>query len=338
MVHQFFQAKMSSLPSMSLSSQRYLSPEGTPPLSPYHVFNDGYSSNMSSEHVHCAYSSQPGSPLYMPDTPSSSQNLGWSNQGQDYGSPIVQHIMYDDASTQFDNFGANCGQYQHSGYSHHLNVDPAMSSPVLDFFGQNLHINMRGLNMFGSQESGLTSPVEHNSPVAFQTGSELYSPHGAGSSPPFMPGCQSTWPSATAYMPLTPPFQATSLSRTWEQSSALTTAPVIPEGRYRKLNASSSCSASSLCVVNRPAIQTRRRQKKDKSLRIFKCETPGCFKNFNRPYNARKHRDVVHGNPAKNEKCPLPGCDRSIEGFNRKHDLDRHVISVRASCFKFRGF
>ncbi|KAE9976017.1 hypothetical protein EG328_002856 [Venturia inaequalis] len=316
---------MSSVPLMPIyASQRYPSPEETPPLSPYHVSNDGYGNNMSREQgLHCQYGSHPGSPLFfMPDTPCSSQYLGWSSQGQGYGSPTTQQIMYDQASTQYDSFGADCGQYQHSTYSHQLNVDPIIASPITDFSGQNLHIQMRGLNVLGSQESELMASIQQKTAVAFQTGHGQHSHNQSAPSSPFMPGYQSSWPNASVYMPLSPLSQAASPSRSWDQPSAIMAAPVLPEGRYRELSSSGSSSVSRLTVVKRPTVTTRRRLKKDKSPRRIKCETFGCLKDFDRPHNAKMHQKMVHGNPERKEICPLLSCTR---GFARRHDMIRHL-------------
>lgn len=181
--------------------------------------------------------------------------------------------------------------------------------------------------MLGPQELSLMAPNQQKSPVAFQTGAGLYSPNGSAPSSPFMPGFQSLWQDAAAYMPTPSPSQAASPSRSWSQSTASMTAPILQEGRHRKLSASSGSSASSLSVINKPTV-TRRRQQKPKGARIHKCDEPGCNKDFDRYFNAKKHKETVHQKLPRNEKCPILNCEYETKGFIRKHDLDRHVITV----------
>lgn len=278
--------------------------------------------------LHYDYSSQPQSPLlYMPDTPSSSQNLGWST-GQGYGSPTTPTLRYNQFSAQYDNFEPSSGQYQYptTNYPYHI-VDSALASPMLDFWSQNLHIHTEGLHMLSPQKLSLMAPDQQKSPVAFQTGAGLYSPNGSVTSLPFMPGSQSSWQDAAVYMTTPSPSQAASLSRTWSQPTASMTAPVLQEGRYRKLSASSESSPSSLSVINKTVV-TRRRQQKPKGARIHKCDEPGCNKDFDRKFNADKHKETVHQGLPRKEKCPIQNCEYETKGFVRKHDLDRHVIAV----------
>lgn len=332
-VHRFLQAKMCSVPSISIyPSQRYPSPEGTPPLSPYHVSNNGYDNDMPGQQgIHYSYASQPGSPLFFtPDTPSSPQNIGWSSPGQGFESSTLQNIIYDQGSAQYNTFGVDCGQYQHSTYPHHLNVDSNMASPMMDFSSQTLHIPIGGFRMMDRRELDVMSSDQRKSPVAVQMEHEQYSYNESAPNSPFVLGYQSPWSNTAAYIPLSPLSQAASPSRSWAQPSAPMATPVESQARYRELSHSSCSIVNSPPVVFRPAFKSRRRQNKDKSLRKIKCDTPGCHQDFDRPYNAKVHREVVHGNPERNEKCPLSGCEKSIHGhgFQRKHDMIRHVICV----------
>ncbi|QDS73252.1 hypothetical protein FKW77_004192 [Venturia effusa] len=73
-------------------------------------------------------------------------------------------------------------------------------------------------------------------------------------------------------------------------------------------------------------IRSRRRQKQNKGARIHKCRYPGCQWDFDRPFNKKEHEKTHRPRP-RQEKCPLPTCGWSNKGFNRKHDLVRHVLA-----------
>lgn len=279
------------------------------------------------------YSSWLGTPLIYsaPLTPPSTREIGWSSYEQFHGTPTDQEVMYEPKPPQYNSFTTDLGHYVYPTYPHHTIVHPAMISPVhpYGFSEQSLHRYAEELYSAPSNNTSPAIPGLERQLVAYHGEPSLYPHDGSALSSPMMSQLPFSWANVMPYPPPSPQLSYASRSSSMSQPLAeQMNALAIGDERYRRLS-SSSAASDTFVQDAQPSRRSRRRQMNKRGPRPYKCAFPGCGKDFERSYNARQHRIMVHEPQDKPEKCRVdPNCHYAIEGFSRKHDLKRHEKKV----------